>query len=128
MVFVQRDSFDVAANWKVLIDNFLECYHCQTAHKDFVDLVDMKSYRSKISGIYSSHCSGQARTTTSSACTFEHGDVDFGYAGWFLWPNLTIWIYPGEPNISTLQMIPSGPERTIEYQEGAFPYSGSTSG
>ena len=23
------------ANWKVLIDNFLECYHCETAHPTF---------------------------------------------------------------------------------------------
>ncbi|GMG82735.1 carnitine monooxygenase subunit YeaW [Paralimibaculum aggregatum] len=121
MVFAQRDTYDVASNWKVLIDNFLECYHCHTAHKDFVDLVDMESYRSRTCGIYSSHCSGAARTTQSSAYVFEKGDVDFGYAGWFVWPNLTIWIYPGEPNISTLQMIPDGPDRTIEHQDWFIP-------
>ncbi len=121
VVFAQRDEYDVAANWKVMIDNFLECYHCHVAHRDFVDLVDMKSYRSAANGIYSSHISGAARTTESSAYTFEKGEVDFGYAGWFLWPNLTIWIYPGEPNISVLQMVPAGPDRTIEYQDWFLP-------
>ena len=42
--FAQRDHYSVASNWKVMVDNFLECYHCHPAHKDFVDLVDMDSY------------------------------------------------------------------------------------
>ena len=117
LVFAQRDSYQVKSNWKVLIDNFLECYHCDPAHKDFVDLVDMNSYRTITNGIYSSQCSGKARTTDNSAFKFTPGDVDFGYAGWFLWPNLSIWVYPGEPNISTLQMIPDGTTQTIEHQD-----------
>lgn len=119
--FAQRDEYDVASNWKIMVDNFLECYHCQPAHKDFVTLVDMDSYRSKVHGIYSSQISDAAKTTESSAYHFEKGEVDFGYAGWFLWPNLTIWIYPGEPNISTLQIIPDGAGRTIEYQDWYLP-------
>lgn len=119
--FAQRDTYEVACNWKVMIDNFLECYHCHTAHRDFVDLVDMESYRSRTKGIYSSHVSNAARTTDSAAYKFEKGEVDFGYAGWFLWPNLTLWAYPGEPNLSVLQMIPDGPERTIEYQDWFVP-------
>ncbi len=119
--FAQRDEYYVASNWKIMVENFLECYHCAPAHKDFVNLVDMDSYRTKVQGIYSSQISDAARTTESSAYHFEKGEVDFGYAGWFLWPNLTIWIYPGEPNISTLQIIPDGYGRTIEYQDWYLP-------
>ena len=119
--FAQRDVYDVACNWKVMVDNFLECYHCHPAHKDFVDLVDMDTYRTTLHGIFSSQVSGAARSTDNSAFKFKKGDVDFGYAGWFLWPNLTIWVYPGEPNISTLQIIPAGPGRTIEYQDWFVP-------
>ena len=43
--------------------------------------------------------------------------MDFGFAGWFLWPNLTIWAYPGEANLSVLQMNPAGVERTVEFQD-----------
>ncbi len=117
LVFTQRDTYDVPCNWKVMIDNFLECYHCHTAHRDFVDLVDMDSYRSKINGIYSSHVSDAVKSTDNKAYKFEKGDVDFGYAGWFLWPNLTIWAYPGEANLSVLQMNPGGVERTVEFQD-----------
>ncbi|MBM3583273.1 MAG: aromatic ring-hydroxylating dioxygenase subunit alpha [Alphaproteobacteria bacterium] len=117
MVFARRDTYTLAANWKTVVDNFLECYHCAPAHKDFVDLVDMGSYRTIVHGIYSSQVADRPRTTTSSAYTFRPGAVDFGYAGWFLWPNLTIWAFPGDPCVATLQIIPDGPERTIEHMD-----------
>ena len=115
--FAQRDSYDVQANWKVMIDNFLECYHCHPAHKDFVDLVDMDSYRTVTCGLYSSQCAGKPRSVNSRAFSFTPGDVDFGYAGWYVWPNFTIWAYPGEANLSVLQMNPTGPDRCVEYQD-----------
>ena len=119
--FAQRDRFDVAANWKVLVDNFLECYHCATAHKDFVDLVDMNSYRTITHKRYSSQCAAAPRSTHANAFSFEPGDVDFGYAGFFVWPNITIWLYPGDANMSVLQMNPVAPLRTVEYQDWFTP-------
>ncbi|MCY4050485.1 MAG: aromatic ring-hydroxylating dioxygenase subunit alpha [Gammaproteobacteria bacterium] len=118
---VQRDVYNVQSNWKVLIDNFLECYHCAPAHKDFVDLVDMNTYRTVTRGIYSSQIAGAPRSETNRAFHFKRGDVDFGYAGWFLWPNLTIWVYPGKTNLSVLQMNPDGVGQTIEFQDWFLP-------
>jgi choline monooxygenase len=117
LVYADRQNYEVKSNWKVLVDNFSECYHCAPAHRDFVDLVDMKSYRTRARGIYASQISNAARSTENSAYKFQKGEVDFGYAGWYVWPNLTIWCYPGETNLLTLQMIPDGPERTIEYAD-----------
>lgn len=77
----------------------------------------MDSYRTITHKRYSSQCSAAPRTTDSSAYSFETGDVDFGYAGSFVWPNFTIWICPGEPNLSVLQMNPETSDRTIEYQD-----------
>ncbi|MGB5708424.1 MAG: aromatic ring-hydroxylating dioxygenase subunit alpha [Arenicellales bacterium] len=121
LIVAQRDTYSVASNWKIMVDNFLECYHCHVAHRDFVDLVDMESYRSKVDGIYSSHISKGIRSADNTAFKLESSDVDFGYAGWFLWPNLTIWAYPGDPNLSILQMIPDGSDKTIEYQDWFLP-------
>src|SRR6056297_349225 len=115
--YAQRDTYEVEANWKVLVDNFLECYHCAPAHKDFVDLVDMDSYRTITCGLYSSQCAGNPKTLNSRAYSFQPGDVDFGYAGWFVWPNFTIWAYPGEANLSVLQMNPTAPEKCTEFQD-----------
>ena len=109
------------ARHKVAMDNFLECYHCAPAHRDFVDLVDMSSYRTVTHGIHASLIAGAPKSFDNNAYSFERGAVDFGYAAWYLWPNLTIWIYPGEPNLSVLQMNPSAPGTTTEYQDWFLP-------
>jgi choline monooxygenase len=117
MTFVRRYTYEINANWKVMIDNFLECYHCAMGHRDFTSMVEMSSYRTRVHDIYSSHIADGVRTTGGTAYKFEKGDVDFGFAGWFLWPNLAIRTFPGDACVATLQMIPAGPDRTIEHQD-----------
>lgn len=119
--FVQRYEYRVKSNWKILIDNFVECYHCAPAHRDFVELVDMPSYRSKAQGIYSSHIASNLRVNDNAVYTFDADKADFGFASWYLWPNLTFGTLPGEPNLFTLQMIPDGPEHSIEYIDWYLP-------
>jgi Rieske 2Fe-2S family protein len=36
--------YDVAANWKLIVENFMECYHCTTIHPELVDVIP--SFRS----------------------------------------------------------------------------------
>ncbi len=123
LVMARRDTWTVASNWKVLVDNYLECYHCDPAHRDFVDLVDMDSYRTTTHGIWSSHISSSPRSMDSRAFKFEKGEVDLGFAGWFVWPNFTISVYPGEPNLSVMQVNGDGPERSVEYLDWFLPSS-----
>lgn len=39
---VHSIDYDVAANWKILLDNFMECYHCPGAHPEFCRTFDLK--------------------------------------------------------------------------------------
>jgi phenylpropionate dioxygenase-like ring-hydroxylating dioxygenase large terminal subunit len=39
------------AGWKVVVDNYVECYHCGPAHPAFADMIDMACYRHTIDGI-----------------------------------------------------------------------------
>jgi Rieske 2Fe-2S family protein len=32
-------SYDVKANWKLIIENFMECYHCSTIHPELVSVL-----------------------------------------------------------------------------------------
>jgi Rieske 2Fe-2S family protein len=34
-----RISYDVAANWKLIIENFQECYHCATIHPELTNVL-----------------------------------------------------------------------------------------
>ena len=62
----KRLTYTIKANWKSVVDNFLECYHCSVAHKDFVTLVDIDNYKVKTHGIYSSHISPAGKSESSA--------------------------------------------------------------
>jgi choline monooxygenase len=112
LTFAHRLSYRIQANWKTVIDNFLECYHCPTAHRDFVSLVDMDTYEVTTQGIYSSHMA-KAGLSENSAYAVEGASVT-DHAVWFLWPNLTLMRYPGRGNFMVWKIIPAGPEETYE--------------
>jgi Rieske 2Fe-2S family protein len=35
----QRIAYDVKANWKLIIENFMECYHCATIHPELTEVL-----------------------------------------------------------------------------------------
>ncbi|MGW7354012.1 aromatic ring-hydroxylating oxygenase subunit alpha [Streptomyces sp. NPDC054784] len=112
LTHAKRLTYDVRTNWKNVIDNFLECYHCHVAHREFVSLVDMATYEVRTNGIWSSHFAeaGKQENTAydvSGATVNEH-------AVWWLWPNTCLLRYPGRGNFMVFQVLPDGPERTLE--------------
>ena len=42
----------INAGWKVVVDNYVECYHCEHAHPDFSDMLCMDSYKHDIFGLW----------------------------------------------------------------------------
>lgn len=112
-------TYDAKSNWKVLVDNFLECYHCAPAHPAFVELVDMKTYRSKTYGIHSSHFA-KAGATDNAAYSYSKTDSDTGLAAWFIWPNTFLIVFAGSDNLLLMHVLPTGPETTFENFEFYF--------
>ena len=112
LTHAKRLTYDVATNWKNVIDNFLECYHCHIAHKEFVDLVDMKTYEVRTHGIWSSHFA-EAGKHENAAYDVSGASVT-QHAVWWLWPNTCLLRYPGRGNFMVFQVLPAGPERTLE--------------
>lgn len=108
----RRLTFEVTSNWKNVIDNFLECYHCHPAHREFVSLVDMDTYTVRTHGIWSSHFAS-AGTTANSAYDVEGATVN-DHAVWWLFPNTCLLRYPGRGNFMVFQVIPIDAERTYE--------------
>jgi len=112
LTFGHRLTYDIKSNWKNVVDNFLECYHCPSAHKDFCTLVDMDSYKVTTHGIYSSHMADAGKSSNSaydvSAATVRT------HAVWWLWPNTCLMRYPGRSSMIVLNIIPAGPDRTLE--------------
>ena len=104
-----RDDFELAANWKVVCENYLECYHCQIAHPGFSRVVDVSpdAYRLEADGLVLSQF-GPERDT--GALGSFH----------FLWPNLTINVWPGEPNVSIGPVVPVDSGRTARFHDYFF--------
>lgn len=116
---VSSASWVVEANWKVIVDNFLECYHCEPAHPAFAQLVDMDSYRSTTHGIYSTHISRSGRPD-NKAFKFDPNAASQVGAFWWLWPTTTINVSPGSSNMALFYLKPLGPERTLEITDYYF--------
>ncbi len=112
LTFGHRLTYDIRTNWKNVVDNFLECYHCPTAHKDFCTLVDMDTYKVTTHGIYSSHMA-EAGKGNNAAYDVSNATVRT-HAVWWLWPTTCLMRYPGRSSMIVLNIIPAGPDRTLE--------------
>jgi choline monooxygenase len=112
LTFSTRLTYRINANWKSVIDNFLECYHCQVAHKGFSSMIDMDTYKVKTHGIYSSHMA-KARMGDNNAYNISDATVT-DHAVWFLWPNMALMRYPGRGNFMVWRFYPVNEQESYE--------------
>jgi phenylpropionate dioxygenase-like ring-hydroxylating dioxygenase large terminal subunit len=113
-----RTDFELDVNWKVSCENFLECYHCAVAHPGFSAAVDVSSdaYLLEAQGLVSSQV-GPVRPGSDGF--FTDGEVPRSQFH-FLWPNFSLNVFLGHPNLSCGPMVPLGPERTGRFLDYFF--------
>jgi phenylpropionate dioxygenase-like ring-hydroxylating dioxygenase large terminal subunit len=109
LVFHHRAEWSVPANWKIVCENFLECYHCAVAHPSFSALVDVSpdAYKLEVGRLHSTQV-GPARDGQTRS-QFH-----------FVWPGTGINVFPGEPNLSIGPMVPAAPDRTDRFLDYFF--------
>ncbi len=105
-----RFNFDIAANWKVVVDNFSEGYHIPVAHPKLTTLYNEQGGTAQIGKRY-----GFYRKTARPGFSEFETKGDEPYLSWTLWPNLCLLSLPGSPQLMVLRMNPSGPERSLEH-------------
>jgi phenylpropionate dioxygenase-like ring-hydroxylating dioxygenase large terminal subunit len=119
LVFYTRWEAEVDANWKIVCENFLECYHCQVAHPQLAELLDVSAGAYALST--EGRLSSQRGPTREGAGTRMHLDGELPRGQFhFLWPNLGVNIFPGRPNISIGPMVPLTPDRTYRFLDYFF--------
>jgi carnitine monooxygenase subunit len=119
LVFYTRWESEIDANWKVVCENFLECYHCQVAHPQLAAMLDTtaEAYALSTEGRLSS----QRGPTREGGGTRMHLDGELPRSQFhFLWPNLGVNIFPGRPNISIGPIVPLSPDRTYRFLDYFF--------
>lgn len=98
----------IRAGWKVVVDNYVECYHCRPAHRDFASIIDMNSYSTTTHGLWSKQKGPDIRYQN----TAYEIDPDYGiqYSSfWFLWPNTTFNVLPGSNELGVYVVRPIDP-------------------
>ena len=116
-----RRTYDITANWKVVMDNYLECYHCPVAHKGFSDLIDVNDYEVTEYEYFSTQGGAlkESAKAGGSGLYDVRGEVTAGFYA-YLWPNFTLNVYPGAGNVSLNLFLPLGVDRTLAVYDYCF--------
>ncbi len=93
------------AGWKVVVDNFLECYHCGPAHPAFADILDLESYQTEAFGLWSRQLGPKAKPE-NAAYDFAPDAAMPSAAFWYLWPTTAFNVMPGSKEILVLAVRP----------------------
>jgi phenylpropionate dioxygenase-like ring-hydroxylating dioxygenase large terminal subunit len=112
--FHRREPWTLEANWKVAVENYLECYHCAVAHPGLSRAIDVSAdgYALAVHPTFSVQA-GEPRDPA------DRGAIGRAQFHW-LWPNVTLNIKPGPQNVSVDVWLPDGPGRTNGYTDFFF--------
>ena len=121
----ERTQWQSPANWKVMLENFLECYHCPVAHPAFSAAIDVRpaNYHLMAQGWFSSQIGEVRPSALAGNSRIDLYDVRGAVTQsqyHLLWPNTTISINPGFANLSIDTWIPDGPTATRGFSEQYF--------
>jgi phenylpropionate dioxygenase-like ring-hydroxylating dioxygenase large terminal subunit len=120
--FRRRDEWTIDVNWKVAIENYLECYHCPLAHPSFSKVVDVDPdvYRLEADGLVLSQLA-PARVPRPGERLPYPADGEVRRAQFhLLWPNFGMNVEPGPPNLSVDVWLPDGPRRVRGFADRFF--------
>lgn len=110
LVFVERREYELACNWKVYVDNYLDGgYHLQTVHPGLAGVLDYTSYRTEVAEFVSVQSSPLKPATSQAG--LEVGQVRGGDNAYYayVFPNLMLNVY--QDYMDTNLVLPLGPER-----------------
>ncbi len=99
------------ANWKVLAENCLECYHCNHAHRAFVDIIDVRHYTLTQHGAWMKSAA-PLRSADSSAYRVGAEEPVQHNSYWHLFPNIEFALMPGSRSLSIFWFAPINAEQT----------------
>ena len=110
----RAESEEYAANWKICVENFLECYHCAVAHPSLSKALDVSpdAYGLDARGRLATQI-GPPRNGGGGVYDAV-GEVERGQFH-LLFPGTVVNVMPGRPNLSIGPVVPRGAERTYRF-------------
>jgi choline monooxygenase len=122
--FRERTEWELEGNWKIVVENYDECYHCPVAHPSFSRMmeVDPDSYVLEAGELWSRATtplrswSGERTPTLAYDASGPVTQAQFA----FLWPNFALVQNPGPRNAMAFYFVPVSPTRTRVVSEYFF--------
>lgn len=96
-------SYSIKCNWKVALDNYLECYHCGGGHPSFCNIMKLRSY----AGSNETNWSLQTAEYCGERRLEESTPKQWGFFTSF--PANIINITPGLNQLNLMQVVPTSP-------------------
>src|SRR2546422_2266575 len=116
----KRIEYDVRANWKLIFENYSECYHCPGVHPTLAKLTPYDAAENDLAtgpflGGFMPITKGHSLTRSGNACALPVGDInaeDFHRVFYYsIFPNMLLSLHPDY--VMVHQLWPKSPERTL---------------
>ncbi len=114
----KRLEYDVRANWKLMFENYSECYHCPGVHPQLQKVSPYDSAENDLRegpflGGFMKINPGNSLTMSGNACAAFVGEIEnlqqvFYYS---IFPNMLLSLHP--EYVMVHQLWPQSPERTL---------------
>src|SRR5207249_4474397 len=114
----KRSEYDVQANWKLMFENYSECYHCPGVHPQLQKVSPYDSAENDLRegpflGGFMKINPGKSLTMSGNACAAFVGKIEnlqqvFYYS---IFPNMLLSLHP--EYVMVHQLWPHSPERTL---------------
>ncbi|MDC5444446.1 Rieske 2Fe-2S domain-containing protein [Acinetobacter baumannii] len=109
---------ETPANWKVIVDNYMECYHCGPAHPGFADSVQVDKYWHTTHQNWTLQY-GFARSSEKSF-KLDPSVTDLEFHGFWTWPCTMFNVPPGSNFMTVIYEFPVDAETTLQHYDIYF--------
>ena len=106
------------ANWKTIVDNYIECYHCPTNHVSFASSVDVGEYEHQLNENWTVQV-GKAKPSEDSY-QFDSSVTDPRFYGFWIWPSTMFNMPPGGDFMTVIYEFPVSAGETLQYYDIYF--------
>ena len=123
----KRIDYDVQANWKLIFENYSECYHCPGVHPELSKISPSDSAENDLTegpflGGFMRIASDKSLTMSGNACALpvgNFGDEDFRFVFYYsIFPNMLLSLHPDY--VMVHQLWPQSLERTLIFCDWFF--------
>jgi Rieske 2Fe-2S family protein len=123
----KRIEYDVRANWKLIFENYSECYHCGGVHPELSKISPYDSAENDLTkgpflGGFMRIAKGKSLTMSGNACALameQFGEEDFRLVFYYsIFPNMLLSLHPDY--VMVHQLRPQSPERTLIFCDWLF--------